>query len=92
MEAITRSHSGFEIAEMDLRIRGPGQIFGTLQAGFPEFRFADLSKDIDLIRAAREEAHRILAADPDLSRPEHVALRDRMAAVELEVEPVDGEA
>jgi ATP-dependent DNA helicase RecG len=59
---------GFKIAEADLRIRGPGEIFGTRQAGLPRLRYADLVRDAELLREARKEAFALLAADPDLAR------------------------
>ena len=82
LDAMAATGNGFEIAEMDLKIRGPGQIFGTRQAGYPEFRFADLTRDVDLVRSAREEAVRLLDRDPDLER--HEALRRRSESVDLE--------
>jgi len=83
LDAMARTTDGFEIAEMDLKIRGPGQLFGTRQAGFPEFRFADLGRDGDLVRLARREAQCMLNADPDLADPGHQALRRRVEAVDL---------
>ncbi len=67
LDAMAKTTDGFEIAEVDLGIRGPGQIFGTQQAGFPEFRFADLSRDVAVIALARREAQGLLHADPDLA-------------------------
>jgi ATP-dependent DNA helicase RecG len=61
---------GFALAEADLRLRGPGDYFGTRQSGLPEFHAADFS-DIRLIETARQEAIQLLRADPDLSKPEH---------------------
>ncbi len=69
------TNDGFEIARADLRLRGAGEIFGLKQAGFPEFRFADLAQHEDLLLLARDEAARLVAADPDLARAEHRALR-----------------
>lgn len=82
LDAMAASSDGFEIAEMDLKIRGPGQIFGTRQAGYPGFRFADLARDAELVRAAREEAAALLVRDPDLER--HDLLRRRVESVNLE--------
>ena len=66
LNAMAHMADGFQIAEADLRIRGPGQIFGTRQAGFPEFLFADLSRDGDVIAQARTEAQSLLDRDPGL--------------------------
>jgi ATP-dependent DNA helicase RecG len=72
---LTRSTDGFEIAEEDLRLRGPGQFSGTLQAGQAEFRLADLVRDIDVYRAAKTTAERIVERDPHLRDAEHAGLR-----------------
>ncbi len=82
LDAMTTTGDGFEIAEMDLKIRGPGQIFGTRQAGYPEFRFADLARDVDLVGTAREEAVRLLDGDPELES--HKALRRSVESVNLD--------
>jgi ATP-dependent DNA helicase RecG len=76
MDIMTRTNNGFLIAEEDLRIRGPGEIYGTRQSGMPSFRMADLVKDMRLLEVARQEAFHLLEHDPDLSRPEHAALRE----------------
>jgi len=75
LEVLTRTGDGFEIAEADLRIRGPGQFFGTRQSGLPELRCYDFS-DTALLREARQDAFALVLADPDLSRPEHAPLRE----------------
>ncbi|MEX1255194.1 MAG: ATP-dependent DNA helicase RecG [Dehalococcoidia bacterium] len=64
---------GFRLAEADLRMRGPGEFFGTRQSGLPDFRVASLL-DTRLIELAREEAARLLEEDPHLDKPEHAAL------------------
>jgi ATP-dependent DNA helicase RecG len=58
LEALKTTRSGFELAEMDLKLRGPGEIFGTAQSGFPELKIASWS-DIDLIRLSKEVAQEI---------------------------------
>ena len=67
LDAMAQTTDGFEISEVDLKIRGPGQIFGTRQAGFPEFRFADLARDVDVVALARQEAQLLLEGDPMLA-------------------------
>jgi len=79
MEIMARTNNGFIIAEEDLKIRGPGEIFGTKQSGMPSFRVADLVKDMRLLEVARQEAFRVLERDPDLSQPDHAALRDAVS-------------
>jgi len=78
LNAMTRTSDGFEIAEIDLKLRGPGDFFGTRQHGLPEFKLADITQEIELLQAAREDALELVARDPDLSKPEHVALRRRL--------------
>ncbi|MGA0045243.1 MAG: ATP-dependent DNA helicase RecG [Candidatus Kapaibacteriota bacterium] len=78
LRTLERTTDGFEIAEVDLRLRGPGDLLGTRQSGLPEFRFADLQTDGELVQVARTEAFRVVAADPQLRRPEHAALRQQL--------------
>jgi ATP-dependent DNA helicase RecG len=68
---------GFELAEEDLRIRGPGEYFGTRQSGMPDLRVAQLT-DVELIQATREEATRLLREDPELSSADHAAIGERV--------------
>jgi ATP-dependent DNA helicase RecG len=70
-----KTNDGFEIAEADLRLRGPGDFLGTKQSGLPEFVFADLSRDQDLLEQAREAALQLLSEDPELKNEAHQALR-----------------
>jgi ATP-dependent DNA helicase RecG len=72
---------GFRIAEEDLAIRGPGELFGRRQSGLPGFRFGDLQRDLALLGRARDHARRILAADPDLSEEAHEGARAALARV-----------
>jgi ATP-dependent DNA helicase RecG len=78
LSAMERTTDGFEIAEEDLKIRGPGEFFGTEQHGLPELGVADLIVDYPLLRAARDRAFRIIDADPDLESPENAKLRKVM--------------
>ncbi len=71
------THDGFKLAEEDLRLRGPGEYFGTRQSGLPDLKVARLT-DVALIEQARAEATRILEDDPELGRPEHGALAARV--------------
>jgi len=75
---MVRTQDGFELAEIDLRMRGPGEFFGTQQSGLPDLRLARLS-DTRLLMLAREEAQAILDRDPDLALPEHRLLAQRTA-------------
>ena len=75
MKAIQEYDDGFALAEKDLEIRGEGTLFGTRQSGLPDLKLARLSRNFDLIRKAREEAFRLVDADPALRRPEDTLLR-----------------
>jgi ATP-dependent DNA helicase RecG len=74
LRVLEQSRSGFDIAEHDLKLRGPGDFFGTKQSGSPSFRLADLSRDARLLELAREEAIALHDADPGLQKPEHRSL------------------
>ena len=75
METMCRTNDGFEIAEVDLKLRGPGDILGTQQSGVLQLRIADLVRDRDLLQIARHEAIKLLKEDPSLSLPQHQAVR-----------------
>ena len=81
LDAMARTTDGFEISEADLSIRGPGHIFGTQQAGFPKFHFADLARDGALITTARREAQALLDRDPNLTS--HAVLKRELDATAL---------
>jgi ATP-dependent DNA helicase RecG len=80
LDAMAETSDGFRIAETDLSLRGPGDFFGTRQSGLPAFRVADLLRDAALLEEARQEAFKLVAADPDLRTPEHRALRAALLA------------
>ena len=71
---MVRTNDGFEIAETDLRLRGPGDLLGTQQSGLPQLRIADLIADAELLQQARSAAQRVLDADPGLSAPAHAPI------------------
>lgn len=75
MQIIQETHDGFRLAEEDLKIRGPGQFFGTRQSGMPDLRMAKLS-DMETLSLAREQAKALFVRDPDLSQAEHAVLRE----------------
>ncbi|WP_026978758.1 ATP-dependent DNA helicase RecG [Flavobacterium tegetincola] len=75
METMTRTNDGFEIAEVDLKLRGPGDIMGKQQSGILNLKIADLVKDRDILELARHHALKILKADAPLVQPEHATLR-----------------
>ena len=65
LNAMVRTQDGFELAELDLSMRGPGEFFGTRQAGLPDFRVANLVRDRQLLELAKQEAARFANASPD---------------------------
>ncbi len=76
MKILCRTNDGFRIADEDLKMRGPGDFFGTVQHGLPPFKIADLARDIEQMKLVRATADRIIKEDPQLERKEHVALRE----------------
>ena len=78
LEVLVRSNDGFEIAEIDLRLRGPGQVLGTKQSGLPDLALASLADDGSVLEEARNEAQRLLRDDPSLTR--HSLLRQLLEA------------
>lgn len=77
-EIMVKSENGFEIAEEDLRLRGPGEIFGTRQHGLPELNISDLVRHGEILESAGKTASRILKSDPKLSKKENRGLRKRV--------------
>jgi ATP-dependent DNA helicase RecG len=76
LEVLVRESDGFRIAEEDLRLRGPGEILGTRQAGVPTMRIANLTEDAVLLAEARSVAEGLVRDDPSLEAPEHRRLWD----------------
>ena len=87
LSALERTRDGFELAEIDLKLRGPGDFFGTRQSGLPNLRMAQPS-DLDLLDLARQEATRIIEEDPELHQPRHAGVAGQVARY---VERVSGE-
>jgi ATP-dependent DNA helicase RecG len=75
LQAIVATTNGFELAEKDFELRGPGDILGTKQHGLPPLRVADLRRDSSIVLEARADAQKLIAADPELSAQEHALLR-----------------
>jgi ATP-dependent DNA helicase RecG len=80
LEAIANERDGFKLAEVDLQLRGAGEILGTRQHGIPEFRVATLPDDQELLERAKALADELLGADPALELPENALLRDAVVA------------
>ena len=81
LDTMVRTNNGFEIADVDLQLRGPGDLAGTQQSGLLDLRLADLAKDGAVLTAARESAQIILETDPNLILPEHAAIRNHIDAI-----------
>ena len=75
LAAMRETEDGFEIAEQDLKLRGPGEVLGSRQSGFATLRFANMSQDEELVDIAREDACAMLECDPGLESPRGLALR-----------------
>ena len=81
LSAMVHISDGFKIAEEDLRMRGPGDFFGSRQHGLPELHIADLGADMDVLSRARDAAEALLKSDPGLRRPENASIRKRAEAL-----------
>jgi len=78
LKIMCRTNDGFEISREDLRLRGPGDFFGSRQHGLPEMHIADLGADVNILQRAQDEANALLTRDPELTLPEHAALKARV--------------
>lgn len=77
------TNDGFKIAEADLEIRGPGEFLGSKQSGLPGFKMANIVRDIDILKQARDMAFEIFRRDPNLNRKEHVLLKEKISRLAL---------
>lgn len=78
LEILNKSNDGFFIASEDLKLRGPGDLFGIRQSGILDFKLGDVFQDAKLLQSASEAADELLAADPDLKFPEHKNLKEHL--------------
>ncbi len=76
MRSLVQFSSGFDLSEIDLKLRGPGDIFGTKQSGFPELKFADIVNDSDILTNTKEEAFSIILNDPKLQKQENIIVKE----------------
>ena len=81
IETMCKTNDGFEIAEVDLKLRGPGDIMGKQQSGVLNLQIADLVKDRDILMLAREQALKLLKDDAAMTKPEH----QKMKAIFMEM-------
>jgi ATP-dependent DNA helicase RecG len=75
METMVSTNDGFEIAEVDLKLRGPGDLMGTQQSGVLNLQIADIVKDRDILMLARNYAIKLLREDAGMQKPEHATMR-----------------
>ena len=80
LKILNESNDGFYIAGEDLKLRGPGDLFGIRQSGLLEFKLGDIYQDADILKAASETASEILSLDGDLSLPQNEELQRRLSA------------
>jgi ATP-dependent DNA helicase RecG len=78
MKTMVRTNDGFEIAEVDLQLRGPGDLLGTQQSGLLDLKIANLSKDAQVVAMARDVAKEVLTEDPSIEKPENKMIRSRL--------------
>jgi ATP-dependent DNA helicase RecG len=78
LDILNKSNDGFYIASQDLKLRGPGDIFGVRQSGDMEFRLADIFTDANLLKSVSQEADELLLEDPELEKEEHRELQKRL--------------
>ena len=78
LETMVRTNDGFEIAEVDLKLRGPGDIMGTQQSGILDLKIADITKDSQLLVSARNAAFDLIENDPDVEHPYNIAIRRQL--------------
>ena len=81
LKVLAGTNDGFKISEEDLRLRGPGDFFGARQHGLPEMHIASLCTDMRILREAQDAANALLAADPELQKPENARLKARVDAL-----------
>lgn len=81
LETMVKTNDGFEIAEVDLQLRGPGDLLGTQQSGDLNLKIADLAKDAQIVVLARDEARAILEKDPNLLLPENAIVRTTLTNI-----------
>ena len=82
LETMVRTNNGFEISEIDLQLRGPGDITGTQQSGVLDLKLADLAKDQVILSEARNTVIELFSEDPKLEMPQHATLKVHLQKLE----------
>jgi ATP-dependent DNA helicase RecG len=78
LNAMVNHNSGFDLSEVDLKLRGPGDIFGKMQSGFPQLRFADLTEDQEILIKAKKDAFSIIERDKKLNESENKMIKRKL--------------
>jgi ATP-dependent DNA helicase RecG len=78
LQTLTETNDGFIIAEEDLKLRGPGEFYGTRQSGIPALRIANIFRDVPILELARKEAFELIESDPSLSGQDVLGLREEL--------------
>ena len=84
LKTMVKSNDGFDIAEVDLRLRGPGNLMGTQQSGILKLKIADIIKDNTLLKVARDTANEIIKQDPNLERTENQVIKRTISALRFD--------
>jgi ATP-dependent DNA helicase RecG len=84
LETMVKTNDGFEIAEVDLRLRGPGNLMGTQQSGVLKLKIADIIKDNKLLKVARDSANQILKKDPNLEKSKNQIIKRTLSSINIE--------
>ena len=90
LSVMLETNDGFAIAEKDLELRGPGELYGSRQHGLPDFRLARLAGDLGVLAEAREAAFGLVGSDPDLNAAEHRSLRAQVKQLRARMERPSG--
>ena len=83
LKTMTSTTDGFKISETDLKLRGPGEFFGTRQHGLPSLRIANLYKDMDILKSAQKAALEVIRNDPELNKEENLPLKKELDEIFL---------
>lgn len=84
LNAMVETNDGFKLAEIDFKLRGPGNIFGTQQSGLPQFKFTNLIEDQDLLIEAKDDAFKLISHDPLLNKGDHKIVKEQIKNTYLE--------
>ncbi len=84
LQTMVKTNDGFEIAEVDLRLRGPGNLMGTQQSGILELKIADVIKDSSLLKVARDTAQQIIKKDPNFIGLEHQVIKRTLSSLKID--------